>query len=313
MPADLKLIEVNDLSVDESSLTGESEAIHKNVDDEVFMESNILSGNGIGIVEKIGMNTHIGKIAQIVQEDDEDTPLKTKVGNLGKTLSIIAIIVCIAIFILELFKGIPLVETFMTAVSLAVAAIPEGLPAVLTLTLALGMSQMAKSDAIVRKLLSVETLGSCTIICSDKTGTLTENRMTVVDSFFTNEDKTLKIGKLCNNAIILNDEVIGNQTDGAILKYCKKAELELERIDEIPLDSNRKMMTTIHSLNDEENIIMSLYAKTQGVPKKEGLVELLTYLKGQGIGVALATSTGREMAKWMLQSAGVYEYIDGLV
>lgn len=262
VPADLKLIEVNDLSLDESSLTGESEAIHKNVDDDVFMESNILSGNGIGIVDKIGMNTHIGKIAQIVQEDDEDTPLKTKVGNLGKTLSAIAIVVCIAIFILELFKGIPLVETFMTAVSLAVAAIPEGLPAVLTLTLALGMSQMAKSDAIVRKLLSVETLGSCTIICSDKTGTLTENRMTVVDSFFTNEEETLKIGKLCNNAIIRNDEVIGNQTDGAILKYCGNVKIELERIDEIPLDSNRKMMTTIHSLNDEENIIF-----TKGAPE----------------------------------------------
>ena len=275
VPADLKLIEVNDLSLDESSLTGESEAIHKNVDDDVFMESNILSGNGIGIVDKIGMNTHIGKIAQIVQEDDEDTPLKTKVGNLGKTLSAIAIVVCIAIFILELFKGIPLVETFMTAVSLAVAAIPEGLPAVLTLTLALGMSQMAKSDAIVRKLLSVETLGSCTIICSDKTGTLTENRMTVVDSFFTNEEETLKIGKLCNNAIIRNDEVIGNQTDGAILKYCGNVKIELERIDEIPLDSNRKMMTTIHRLDGENNIILS-----KGAP--EIILDKCKYIDNDG-------------------------------
>ena len=137
VPADLTLIEVNDLSCDESSHTGESEAIRKEADDEVYMDSNVISGNGVGIVKSIGMQTEIGKIAQIVQEDDEDTPLKTKVGNLGKTLSLIAIVVCIAIFILELFKGIPLVETFMTAVSLAVAAIPEGLPAVLTLTLAL--------------------------------------------------------------------------------------------------------------------------------------------------------------------------------
>ena len=262
VPADLILIEANDLSFDESSMTGESEAILKNVDDEVYMDSNILSGNGMGIVKNIGMKTKIGEIAQIVQEDDEETPLKTKVGNLGKTLSIIAILVCIAVFILELFKGVPLVETFMTAVSLAVAAIPEGLPAVLTLTLALGMSQMAKSDAIVRKLLSVETLGSCTIICSDKTGTLTENRMTVVDSYFTNEEKTLKIGKLCNNAIIANEEVIGNQTDGAILKYCRDIEIELERIDEIPLDSNRKMMTTTHILNDKDNIVL-----TKGAPE----------------------------------------------
>lgn len=262
VPADLTLIEVNDLSCDESSLTGESEAIRKEADDEVYMDSNVISGNGVGIVKSIGMQTEIGKIAQIVQEDDEDTPLKTKVGNLGKTLSLIAIVVCIAIFILELFKGIPLVETFMTAVSLAVAAIPEGLPAVLTLTLALGMSQMAKSDALVRKLLSVETLGSCTIICSDKTGTLTENRMTVVESFFTNESKTLEIGKLCNNAVIRNGEVIGDQTDGAILKFSNSSKIDLERIDEIPLDSNRKMMTTIHILNKESNIIL-----TKGAPE----------------------------------------------
>ena len=262
VPADVRLIDVNDLSCDESSLTGESEAIRKEADDIVYMDSNILSGNAVGVVESIGMKTEIGQIAQIVQEDDEDTPLKTKVGNLGKTLSIIAIIVCIAIFIMEILKGIPLVETFMTAVSLAVAAIPEGLPAVLTLTLALGMSQMAKSDAIVRKLLSVETLGSCTIICSDKTGTLTENRMTVVDSYFTNEKTTLEIGKLCNNAIIRDGEVIGDQTDGAILKYCKDADIDLERVDEIPLDSNRKMMTTIHSLNSEKNLIL-----TKGAPE----------------------------------------------
>ena len=262
VPADLQLINVNDLSCDESSLTGESVAIRKEADDEIYMDSNIISGNGVGIVKNIGMKTQIGEIAEVVQEDDEDTPLKTKVGNLGKTLSIIAIAVCIGIFILELLKGIPIVETFMTAVSLAVAAIPEGLPAVLTLTLALGMSQMAKSDAIVKRLLSVETLGSCTIICSDKTGTLTENKMTVVDSYFTNESKTLEIGKLCNNATINNNEVIGDQTDGAILKYCVSSNINLERIDEIPLDSNRKMMTTIHSLNDGSNVIC-----TKGAPE----------------------------------------------
>ena len=262
VPADLILIDANEVSCDESNLTGESEAVEKELKDEVYMDSNILSGNATGIVKAIGMKTQIGEIAEVVQEEDEDTPLKIKVGKLGKTLSIIAIIVCIAIFILELSKGIPLVETFMTSVSLAVAAIPEGLPAVLTLTLALGMSEMAKSNAIVRKLLSVETLGSCTIICSDKTGTLTENRMTVVDSYLTNEDKTLMIGKLCNNAKINNKNIIGDQTDGAILKFCQSNEIELERLDEIPLDSNRKMMTTIHSLNNENNIVL-----TKGAPE----------------------------------------------
>ena len=263
VPADLILIEENDLTCDESNLTGESDAVKKEVDDELYMDSNILSGNGVGVVKSIGMKTQIGEIAKVVQEEDEDTPLKEKVGRLGKTLSLIAIIVCIAIFVLELLKGIPIVETFMTAVSLAVAAIPEGLPAVLTLTLALGMNEMAKSEAIVRKLLSVETLGSCTIICSDKTGTLTENKMTVVDSYYTNKEKTLKIGKLCNNAVINADgEVIGDQTDGAILKFAKDADINLERVDEIPLDSYRKMMTTIHSLNSESNIIL-----TKGAPE----------------------------------------------
>ena len=257
VPADLVLIESNSLSCDESQLTGESKAVAKEIDDKLYMDSNILSGNGLGVVENIGMATEIGKIADIVQEDDEETPLAKRVGKLGKTLSAIAIVVCIAIFIMEFLKGVPLVETFMTAVSLAVAAIPEGLPAVLTLTLALGMSEMAKSNAIVRKLLSVETLGSCTIICSDKTGTLTENKMTVVESFYTNEDKTHLIGKLCNNAVLDNDKIIGDQTDGAILKHCKEYDASLERIDEIPLDSNRKMMTTIHILDGENNIVLS--------------------------------------------------------
>ena len=257
VPADLVLIESNSLSCDESQLTGESKAVAKEIDDKLYMDSNILSGNGLGVVENIGMATEIGKIADIVQEDDEETPLAKRVGKLGKTLSAIAIVVCIVIFIMEFLKGIPIVETFMTAVSLAVAAIPEGLPAVLTLTLALGMSEMAKSNAIVRKLLSVETLGSCTIICSDKTGTLTENRMTVVESFYTNEDKTHLIGKLCNNAVLDNDKIIGDQTDGAILKHCKEYDASLERIDEIPLDSNRKMMTTIHILDGENNIVLS--------------------------------------------------------
>ena len=257
VPADLILLEAKSLSCDESNLTGESEAVKKEASDTLYMDSNILSGNAIGVVKAIGMQTEIGKIADIVQEDDEETPLAKRVGRLGKILSAIAIVVCIAIFALELSKGIPIVETFMTAVSLAVAAIPEGLPAVLTLTLALGMNEMVKSNAIVKRLLSVETLGSCTVICSDKTGTLTENKMTVVESFYTNKDKTHLIGKLCNNAAISNNEIIGDQTDGAILKYCKNHDCDFERIDEIPLDSNRKMMTTIHRLDGKNNIILS--------------------------------------------------------
>ncbi|WP_405290370.1 cation-translocating P-type ATPase [Methanobrevibacter sp.] len=275
VPADLELIEAKRLSCDESNLTGESESVKKEANDTLYMDSNILSGNAVGVVKAVGMQTEIGKIAGIVQEEDEETPLAKRVGRLGKILSAIAIAVCIAIFILELLKGIPIVETFMTAVSLAVAAIPEGLPAVLTLTLALGMNEMAKSKAIVKRLLSVETLGSCTVICSDKTGTLTENKMTVVESFYTNEDKTHLIGKLCNNAVISHDEIIGDQTDGAILRYCRGHDCNLERVDEIPLDSNRKMMSTIHRLDSENNIVLS-----KGAP--EIILDKCKYIDNDG-------------------------------
>jgi len=257
VPADLELIEANNLTVDESYLTGESEAVLKEKTDEVYMDSNIITGNAVGVVAKIGMKTEIGEIAGLIQEDSSETPLQIKVDNLGKSISLIAIIVCIAIFIMEFMQGIPIVETFMTAVSLAVAAIPEGLPAVLTLTLALGMREMASSNAIVKRLLSVETLGSCTVICSDKTGTLTENKMSVKDSYFTNKEKTLMISRLCNNAVINDGKIIGDQTDGAILKFAEDFECDLERVCEIPLDSNRKMMTTTHRLDSENNIILS--------------------------------------------------------
>ena len=297
VPADLALIETHNLSCDESQLTGESEAVKKDISDNVYMDSNILSGHGLGVVEHIGMQTEIGKIADIVQEADEETPLAKRVGRLGKILSAIAIVVCISIFILELSKGIPIVETFMTAVSLAVAAIPEGLPAVLTLTLALGMSEMAKSEAIVRKLLSVETLGSCTVICSDKTGTLTENKMTVVESFYTNRDKTHLIGKLCNNASIDNGKTIGDQTDGAILKYCLDSEASLERLDEIPLDSNRKMMTTIHRLDGENNIVLS-----KGAP--EIILDLCKYIDNDGSIEILEDKTKETLLKKIGEMSG---------
>lgn len=268
IPADLVLIETNRLKVDESNLTGESVPVEKSSKEEAYMDSNVTLGNGVGIVTAIGMDTSIGKIAEVIQEEKGETPLQKKMDKLGKTLSVIAIIVCVFIFIFELFRGIPIVETFLTAVSLAVAAIPEGLPAVLTLTLALGMQQLTKSNAIVRRLLSVETLGSCTVICSDKTGTLTENKMTVRDAFFYNENKSLEINALCNNSTIRDGKTIGDPTDGAVLKYSQdnnyfKEDLQekFPRVDEIPLDSSRKMMTTIHE-NGEKYLVL-----TKGAPE----------------------------------------------
>ncbi len=284
IPADLVLIESNNLIVDESSLTGESEGVNKDIDDEAYMDSIVLSGNAMGVVSDIGMATSIGKIAEVVQQESSETPLQRKVDKLGKSLSAIAILVCIAVFVLELYKGVPLVETFMTAVSLAVAAIPEGLPAVLTLTLALGMQQMAESNAIVKKLLSVETLGSCTVICSDKTGTLTENKMTVTDSFYYNAEKTALIGTLCNNAVIREDEAIGNSTDIAILKHFKNNSIKNKtytRVNEIPLDRSRKIMTTEYTCGDENNIILSKGAPEIIISKckyidDDGSIEIIT-------------------------------------
>ena len=277
IPADIRLIETSELLIDESSLTGESVPVSKiteieNKENErevmAYMDSYVVSGRGKGVVIEIGMNTSIGKIAEMIQEEEGKTPLQEKIASLGKSLGLIALLVSAAVFIIEFFKGSPLVETFTTAVSLAVAAVPEGLPAILTLTLALGMQRMAKTNAVVRKLLAVETLGSCTVICTDKTGTLTLNRMSVRDTWLTSPENALKICALCNNARLSEGKVIGDPTDGAILLYAEEEgyspeELEKKypRIMEIPLDSTRKRMSTINQMDDEN------YLLTKGAPE----------------------------------------------
>ncbi|MEW6009957.1 MAG: ATPase [Methanobacterium sp.] len=277
IPADIRLIETSELLIDESSLTGESVPVSKiteieNKENErevmAYMDSYVVSGRGKGVVIEIGMNTSIGKIAEMIQEEEGKTPLQEKIASLGKSLGLIALLVSAAVFIIEFFKGSPLVETFTTAVSLAVAAVPEGLPAILTLTLALGMQRMAKTNAVVRKLLAVETLGSCTVICTDKTGTLTLNRMSVRDTWLTSPENALKICALCNNARLSEGKVIGDPTDGAILLYAEEEgyspeELEKKypRIMEIPLDSTRKRMSTINQIDDAN------YLLTKGAPE----------------------------------------------
>ena len=304
VPADLMLIETYDLTIDESMLTGESEFVRKNTDysnienfeeklnnidphskDEQLrekiasMNSNVLSGRGIGVVIAIGMETAIGKIASMIQEDEEETPLAKKVDSIGKKIGALSIAVCIGVFFIDFFQDLDIIEGFMTAVSLAVAAIPEGLPAVLTLTLAIGMQKMAKSNAIVKRLSSVETLGSCTFICTDKTGTLTENQMSVREGFLLDKDKSILISGLCNNAkyeISENEEkgtkLIGNPTDKAVYNFAKDVGFDkldpthsYKRIDEIPLDSNRKRMSVIYK-KEEENT-EEYYIFTKGAPE----------------------------------------------
>ncbi|MEA4956176.1 Calcium-transporting ATPase 1 [bioreactor metagenome] len=317
IPADIIMIETSDLKIDESSLTGESLPVLKDSNSDIgeddnedailnieksshdenirkrfsYMDSNVISGRGMGIVIAIGMDTSIGKIAEMIQEEDTKTPLQEKIANLSKTLGLIAVIVCALVFALQFFQGNDIVSTFMTAVSLAVAAVPEGLPAILTLTLALGMQQMAKSNAVVRKLLAVETLGSCTVVCTDKTGTLTLNKMTVRDAIFNNEEKALQICALCNNSSIKDGKIIGDPTDAAVMLYGEdngylKSELEKNypRIKEIPLDSVRKRMTTIHETgdNNESSISSSrsLYAFSKGAP--EIILGLCKYIDNNG-------------------------------
>ncbi|HEX3013715.1 MAG TPA: calcium-transporting P-type ATPase, PMR1-type [Methanobacterium sp.] len=272
IPADLRLIKSFDLRVDESSLTGESLPAKKHyetvdgaeeTDNLVFMDTDVSLGRGKGVVVSVGMDTAIGKIAELIQEEEEDTPLHQKIGRLGRNLGILALIVCSVVFVLQYLQGLPLIDTFLTAISLAVAAVPEGLPAILTLTLALGMQRMAKSKAIVRKLLAVETLGSCNVICTDKTGTLTKNKMTVRETHITAPEKAFQISALCNNASLDGEKLIGDPTDGAILVYAeengyKRSELEKihPRLLEIPLDSVRKRMTTVNDFNGTNYVLV---------------------------------------------------------
>ncbi len=267
IPADLRLIETYNLKIDESSITGESLPVHKTSDIDTenknnniaYMNTGVSNGRAKGVVIQTGMETQMGKIASMIQEENKDkTPLEIKIETLSKTLSIFSVIICILIFVLETLQGIPMANTFMTAVSLAVAAIPEGLPAILTLTLALGMQKMAGNKAIIRKLLAVETLGSCSVICTDKTGTLTLNKLTVTNEFISDKNMTKTIGQLCNNAKITSDKKIGDATDISILEHSldNMESLEYERLHEIPLDSSRKRMTTINKIDSQEYILV---------------------------------------------------------
>ena len=317
IPADLRLIESSNLKIEEASLTGESVPVEKHSDlvlnEEVglgdrtnmaFMSTAVSYGRGRGAVIATGHDTEIGKIATMIQSfENESTPLQKQLNQLGKILGITIIFICIAVFGIGLLQARDVLEMFMIAISLAVAAIPEGLPAIVTIVLAIGMNRMVKRNAIVKKLLAVETLGSTTVICSDKTGTLTQNEMTVVKVFADGkiidvtgsgyepigEFKTdespiniedigdlqtvLSISALANDADLEKApdgyRIIGDPTEGALITLAGKGDITKEtinsqypRIEEIPFDSGRKMMTTFHK-NYIPNKIVSF---TKGAP-----------------------------------------------
>ncbi|THE16233.1 cation-translocating P-type ATPase [Enterococcus hirae] len=287
--ADARLVETSQLRVEESALTGESEAVEKDAgyisqeDDSlgdqlnmVFKGCTVAAGRGKAIVTAIGMQTEMGKIAGLLNDHTmQKTPLQVRLNQLGKRISIIALVAAGLVFLIGELQGEPLLEMFMTSISLAVAAVPETLTVIVTLTLAYGVQKMAKKHAIIRQLPAVETLGTANVICSDKTGTLTQNRMRVrrvwskedevtdiEDSMTNSAMEILKMAALCTDVTVEKeaDELIvkGNPTEAAIVRaveenYHTKAELEEKypRIDEIPFDSDRKMMTTVHKMGDQ--------------------------------------------------------------
>ena len=286
IPADLRIIEAVNLKSQESSLTGESVPVDKNAEvikDEkvgigdrtnmLFSSSLITYGRGKGIVVETGMNTEVGKIAKIINDTEANvTPLQAKLNKLGKTLGIAALAICIVIFVIGIAYGKDIIDMFMTAVSLAVAAIPEGLAAVSTIVLAIGVQRMVKKNAIIKKLPAVETLGSSTVICSDKTGTLTQNKMTVQKVFTNNnlinvEDikelsnegkKLMQTATLCNDTKIgENNTLTGDPTETALIDLGLKINFELDdvlklpRVKEYPFDSDRKLMTTVNKVGEK--------------------------------------------------------------
>ena len=281
IPADCRLLETYNFQVEESSLTGENIPSEKNANilcnknsalgdmkNMAFMASIVVNGHAKTVVTETGMNTTVGKIAKMmITNKAPETPIQKKLSQVGKILGIVCLAICMLIFLIGLIKKIEPIEMFMTSVGLAVAAIPEGLPAIVTIVLSIGVTKMAKKNSIIRKLPAVETLGSSNVICSDKTGTLTQNKMKVTEIKSNNKDLTIQYGALCTDCEILDNKVIGEPTEKAIVekalemgKNKKDIEKQMPRINEIPFNSNRKMMTTIHQKGNKYIVI------TKGAP-----------------------------------------------
>ncbi|MDD4088294.1 MAG: cation-translocating P-type ATPase, partial [Tissierellia bacterium] len=288
IPADLRLIQSINLKIEESALTGESVPVDKDADmvadkqvgigdrlNMAFSSTSVAYGRGEGVVVYTGMDTEIGKIAAMISESSEElTPLQKRLNDLGKVLGIVAVVIVVAMFGIAVIQGRDIIEMFITAIALAVAAVPEGLTAVVTIVLALGVTKMVKVNTIVRKLPAVETLGAVSIVCSDKTGTLTQNKMTVTKVYLDGEikntdDLSYKDNKLfldgfilCNDASTANNTRIGDPTELALLDMGDKINITREgledtnpRINEQSFDSARKLMTTVHK--DQSGKVMS--------------------------------------------------------
>lgn len=280
IPCDIRLTSTTRLMMDESILTGESQSVsktefyrstsEKTISEKhnmVFMSTYVSSGRGKGIAVNCGMNTEMGKIAVLLNDNHEDlTPLQKRMNELSKILGFIAILICLIMMGVNISKGKNILETVLLAISLAVAAIPEGLVAVVTIVQSLGVSMMSKNHAIVRKLSALDSLGSVNIICSDKTGTLTQNKMSVVSTFFNHEfdcvvpQIALDCMGCCQNVSINQNELLGDSSEKALVEYVMQSksipqiQCEYIKVDEIPFDSIRKKMTTIHQKNNDKYV-----------------------------------------------------------
>ena len=273
VPADCRLLECFNLKIEESSLTGETEPVLKDdtniyskdvsigdMKNLAFMATTVVNGHAKAVVTNTGMQTKVGTIAgMIIENESPETPIQKKLAEVGKTLGIACLIICAIIFIIGLVKKIDPFEMFMTSVGLAVAAIPEGLPAIVTIVLSIGVTKMAKKNTIVRKLPAVETLGSSNVICSDKTGTLTQNKMTVTQIESSNKLITSTLSSMCTDCnIVYNKGIVsaqGEATEVALVNNALKQGINkdklyesFKRVNEIPFDSSRKLMSTIHKV-----------------------------------------------------------------
>ncbi|HIE31771.1 MAG TPA: ATPase, partial [Methanosarcinales archaeon] len=342
VPGDLLLLAAGDrvqadgvvitgeLRMDESVLTGESQPVDRGTAQTVYAGTTVSHGRGTCVVTETGMRTEFGKIAAMVQTEERETPLQRRMKQLAKYLGIGALIICIVIFITGTMGGIAADEMFLAAVSLAVAAVPEGLPAVVTITLAIGVQRMVRKNVIVRKLQAVEALGCATVICTDKTGTLTENKMTVrkisadgalievtgegytPSGEFMSRDAeipdlpqlSLRIGALCNDSSLVQSDngdwaILGDPTEGALVVAAAKAGIdkqELEnrypRIAEVPFDSDRKYMTTIHEIRDTDGIWSDSAYLVSVKGALDSILQLCDYIYKDG---RVAEMTGEDL------------------
>ena len=275
VPADIRILSCENLKVDESALTGESVPVQKSADvlkenlilqeqkNMLFLGTNITNGKCTGIVVSTGKNTEIGKIALSLNEIDRiETPLQLKIKELSKKITLIVFIILIFIFILALINKYTILEIIMLCSSLAVAAIPEGLPTVITITLSVGISNLAKKKTVVKQLQAVETLGAIDIICSDKTGTITQNKMTVKEEYVIDEKMLNYICALCNDGLIYEDKYVGDPTETCLYDYLYNKKIDslklrkkCERILDIPFDSDRKMFTTLNKIDNDVYVL----------------------------------------------------------